>query len=542
MTMTDKWKEKYLQKLDEEDQRQQEYGKKIESLRRGLVRLSLVADGLDHQLDKQMNHLRVVLRSKDPDPQVINSTFETLDVELDRFEQVKESVLEDVQHGMEELSHPLLKLPLSNDIKRSLKKFRKKLVNESLVLSMIPELIGQFVQLQKAAVLSLGEKEESAGWLGRLFNRDGGSGHNKPIELEVQPGSATSTELDGVVDNILATLTDLFSRIHVPDDLQIQAQGIQQKLSASMEWAELDDLLVDFTEFILQILAEEQQDFEDYLQTLSDSLDVLSQSVDETRTQTESQLRRQKNYDQLMRQGLDSLGHDVSNSEELTDLKRTVAIQLDHIRQVMNKFQQESEQHEQQLMSEMEAMSIRLKAMEEANLNAQRDIEKQKQKAMTDPLTGLPNREAWEIKSAEESARSERYGNSLCIAVADVDYFKRINDTYGHLAGDKVLKIIASQLRKSIRESDYLARYGGEEFVILLPETNIQEAEIALNNVRKVVSECPFHFKGEPVQITMSFGIAEYGKQSSVNAVFSTADKALYQAKENGRNRVETAG
>lgn len=540
VTMTDKWKEKYLQKLDEEDQRQQEYGQKIESLRRGLVRLSLVADGLDSQLDKQMNHLRVILRSKDPDPAVINATFENLDTELDRFEHDKESVLEEIQHGLEQLNHPLLKLPLPHDIKRSLKKYRRKIVNESLILTVIPGLISQFAQLQKAAVLSLGEQEQNTSWLGRWFSRDNTSAQGKPIDLESQSSGDSLDKVDRVIENVQETLVNLIAGIHVPDELQIQAQALQQQLSSSIDWTDLDELLASMADLIVQILAEEQQDFEEYLQTLSDSLDELSQSVDETRTETESQIRRQKKFDQLMRQGLESLGDDVKNADELVELKRTVVIQLDHIRQVMNKFQQDSQQHEQQLMSEMEAMSARLKAMEEANKHAQADIEKQKEKALTDALTGLPNREAWEIKSADETARSKRYGNPLCVAVADVDYFKKVNDTYGHLAGDKVLKIIAGQLRKSIRESDYLARYGGEEFVILLPETDLQDAVVALNNVRMRISECPFHFKGEPVQITVSFGVAQFENQSSVNHAFSAADSALYRAKKNGRNRVES--
>ena len=125
--------------------------------------------------------------------------------------------------------------------------------------------------------------------------------------------------------------------------------------------------------------------------------------------------------------------------------------------------------------------------------------------------------------------------------VCDVDYFKKVNDDYGHLAGDKVLRIIAKTLRTRLRKTDFIARFGGEEFVILMPETQQDQALNVAEGVREAIASCPFHFKEQPVSITTSFGIAEFFKGDNGEKVFSRADRALYQAKEEGRNRCVVA-
>ncbi|NRA25098.1 MAG: GGDEF domain-containing protein, partial [Oleispira sp.] len=153
-------------------------------------------------------------------------------------------------------------------------------------------------------------------------------------------------------------------------------------------------------------------------------------------------------------------------------------------------------------------------------------------------LTGLPNRESYQQRIVQEIHRIERYGGSLSLMVCDIDLFKRINDNYGHLAGDKVLKIIARSLQSNLRDSDFIARFGGEEFIVLMPETSAEEAKFVADKLRKKIEESPFNFKKEPVQITISFGISEFSQGESLEEVFQRADKALYKAKENGRNQV----
>ena len=126
---------------------------------------------------------------------------------------------------------------------------------------------------------------------------------------------------------------------------------------------------------------------------------------------------------------------------------------------------------EQKLGERLQQLVSRVGSLEQAARGLRGHLEEQRQKALQDPLTGLPNRAAWNERLDLEFARWQRYGGDLLLAVLDVDHFKRVNDGYGHLAGDRVLKIIGTELQKRLRKTDFIARFGGEEFVVLLPNT-----------------------------------------------------------------------
>ena len=123
--------------------------------------------------------------------------------------------------------------------------------------------------------------------------------------------------------------------------------------------------------------------------------------------------------------------------------------------------------------------------------------------------------------------------------VIDIDFFKRINDTFGHAAGDKVLKTVARVLQVNIRETDFISRYGGEEFVLIMPETNKDGGAQVAEKLRATIEKCPFHSNNQKVPVTISIGIAEFDGEDNAVTVFERADKALYAAKEGGRNQVK---
>ncbi len=153
-----------------------------------------------------------------------------------------------------------------------------------------------------------------------------------------------------------------------------------------------------------------------------------------------------------------------------------------------------------------------------------------------DGLTGLYNRRFLEQKLKEEMGRYKRYSRPFSIIMLDIDHFKRINDTYGHQCGDKVLQSIASTVLSHIRKTDFLARYGGEEFCCVLPETRIEQALILAERLRKAVSKIKIKYK---VKMTVSLGVAEARKGiDTPELLLKKADDALYRAKESGRNRV----
>jgi diguanylate cyclase len=122
----------------------------------------------------------------------------------------------------------------------------------------------------------------------------------------------------------------------------------------------------------------------------------------------------------------------------------------------------------------------------------------------------------------------------------DIDFFKRINDEFGHLVGDKVLRMIAKEMKRNCRESDFLARFGGEEFILLLPQTPLHDAVLAVEKIRKHIETRPFHFQNKPVPLTISAGVAQYSNGEEIETWLARADSALYSSKRNGRNQVSS--
>jgi diguanylate cyclase (GGDEF)-like protein len=175
-------------------------------------------------------------------------------------------------------------------------------------------------------------------------------------------------------------------------------------------------------------------------------------------------------------------------------------------------------------------------------LRAERQLLKM---ATVDPLTGLANRSQFHVRATAELARSRRERQPLSLMLADVDFFKRINDEFGHDAGDRVLRRLAELMQQALRESDVLARWGGEEFLALLPASDTDQARQVAERVRQAVASVQIDIGGQLLQVTMSFGVAglepALDAETDLQSATLRADRALYTSKQNGRNRVTCA-
>lgn len=177
-----------------------------------------------------------------------------------------------------------------------------------------------------------------------------------------------------------------------------------------------------------------------------------------------------------------------------------------------------------------------IQTLEEAN-------EEIKRLSIMDPLTGCYNRGYLNLEVPKEILRASRYGRDLSILICDIDHFKKVNDTYGHQAGDHVLVEIIERLKRvTRRDIDWIARYGGEEFIIVLPETSLDAARIVGEKLRNTVASAPIQFQKHLIFVTASFGVAGFDPREqrllSMDDLFREADRGLYQAKQNGRNQV----
>ncbi|MCP4414456.1 MAG: GGDEF domain-containing protein, partial [Gammaproteobacteria bacterium] len=166
------------------------------------------------------------------------------------------------------------------------------------------------------------------------------------------------------------------------------------------------------------------------------------------------------------------------------------------------------------------------------------NLQQQKLRELTDPLTKLPNRQAYNERLFVESNRFKRYQKPLSLILGDIDLFKKINDTHGHVFGDVALRETASILQNSIRATDFVARFGGEEFIIIMPETNMAAATKAVNKLRIAIQNNQITESITKINLTMSFGVAAFTEGDSSKSVLERADKALYRAKSKGRNQV----
>jgi len=156
--------------------------------------------------------------------------------------------------------------------------------------------------------------------------------------------------------------------------------------------------------------------------------------------------------------------------------------------------------------------------------------------ATTDSLTGIANRREFTAILAREMEQTKRYGTPIVLAMYDLDYFKRVNDTFGHDVGDYVLQAVTGLVKENIRATDIVARWGGEEFMVLMPQTDIQAAGNTVEKLRLAITGHRFDKVNE---LTVSFGVTAFEPQDDINSLLKRVDDALYQAKEQGRNRVE---
>ncbi len=207
------------------------------------------------------------------------------------------------------------------------------------------------------------------------------------------------------------------------------------------------------------------------------------------------------------------------------------------ISEMKTKFETERKEKEAEIyrLRNVELASAKEK-IEAQHTELAKAYEKLEEISRIDPLTGLWNRRYFQEIVKIECHRSERSGNPFSIGICDIDYFKQINDTYGHECGDVVLEEISKLIRESIRKQDSVGRWGGEEFILLLPETKISGALVVAEKLRKKIESINIIYEGKSVKVTMSFGVAESENRFDVASYIRNADRAMYSAKKAGRN------
>ncbi|WP_350577558.1 GGDEF domain-containing protein [Pseudomonas sp. HY2-MNA-CIBAN-0224] len=342
-----------------------------------------------------------------------------------------------------------------------------------------------------------------------------------------------------VAEHIESTLLGLLNDLSLPEHHRPQAELMRKRLEKGLNWYELLPILDDLAILMLAVTDSGQHEFETYLKQLNERLESFQSNLQTASAGHALGRSEAEQLDNQIREHVDSLQSSVQDAVDLNSLKHILENRLEGLLGTMDHHRQQRDAREQELCAHLQGLSERVAFMEQQAQGYREHLEEQRLKALIDPLTGLPNRAAWSERLAHEVVQWQTHGNPLLIAMLDLDHFKRINDGYGHLAGDKVLKIIAAQLTKHLRPGDFVARFGGEEFVLLIPNTALPAGLQLLETLRAAIEACPFHFKGEPVTLTASIGVAPFALGERSEQVLKRADEALYRAKHKGRNAIE---
>ncbi len=258
---------------------------------------------------------------------------------------------------------------------------------------------------------------------------------------------------------------------------------------------------------------------------------------------TESSQATQQRYDDAQSHNesvmwqVHELTGEVSSATELCTLQSLVNTRLERVTREVCDFRAREENRMLEYTGKAELMTARIVQLEREAQELHRKLDREKDGARLDPLTGLANRKSFDERLAVEIARRQRTTAPGVMIIWDIDDFKGINDTYGHRAGDRVLQNVAACFKAGARRvCDLAARIGGEEFAMLLDGLGMSEALQVANEVRSAVQGLRFHFRGTPVQVTVSCGVTEISSPDTAEAAFDRADAALYRAKRGGKN------
>jgi diguanylate cyclase (GGDEF)-like protein len=252
-------------------------------------------------------------------------------------------------------------------------------------------------------------------------------------------------------------------------------------------------------------------------------------------------LKKDIEEDKKIANELTGVNHLIINESSIEALKSMVLSKVDELskeisKKIDNKHTALKHLEQEKKQVNKELSEYKLKEQELAKIK--KELEKYKMESVTDPLTGLFNRKFMIKKIEEEIERGKRYGSKFSIIFLDIDNFKRINDVYGHIVGDFVLKYLANIIKSELRKVDYAFRYGGEEMVILLSETNLENALKFSERLLEIVRNTIFKYKTEDLKITVSIGVAEFKPGETIEQLIERADMAMLKAKQAGKDRV----
>ena len=543
------WKQKYFAQLEESERREKQWQEAEELLRRTISRLTLAADGIDVALDRQLRDLRNAIRDR-ASAAHLEMALEDLSRSLVKLDgQRKQARSQAAGDG------PLLALldalSLPKGSARQSKALRKQLqsgaaTGDAAAIRAFAELIHTGFKYSAEAFAASPEAPARPGLLRRLF-RAGPEPSPDRAETAV-PDSASAAPsrqaLHQATDSVREILIRLLERLSLPKEFVADVEAIRDQIEKTADgetWDRVLECIADLIQAIRSQTQKEKLGMENFLKQLTERL----QEVD-LQLQSSGQIHAEsrqagEQLDSAVKREINGIGTRLRDATDLDQLKHALQTHIDTVIAHLDRHREDQQRRHERAGQQLAEMRARVREMEGEAEALRSRVNEARNQAMTDALTGIPNRLAYEQRLAQEVARWKRFGTPLVLLVWDIDHFKRVNDRFGHKAGDKVLRTIARVLADHVRETDFVARYGGEEFAMLMTGSALDACLHVAETLRAAVEATGFHFRDEAVTITASCGLAEMRDGDSTEQWFERADRALYRAKQGGRNRCELA-
>lgn len=508
-----------------------------------IARLMVACRGLDRELDNRMAKLKPCL-DKHTALEQMNDDINAIGSLLSRYGVVQQQLLQTASEKIKSQTNEIIRSStLPEKIRREAREFMAGEQpytfgdHQQRIFRLLEIYQLAFRALMLRPTLSPAAESAAQAELSTPFIPP-----NEPEPVTSLTGiDDIALSLSNIDPGLLSKLHDELQRLITELDFNGPAADklavIRRRLLNGVECHDLPQLCLELIALIIEGARYERAQSFAFVHAIGEKLQINHTDLQSYLTTAQALAAEDKGQDQKLADQLRQLGQAVTISESLAEIKRIVPAHLLIIDAVMQD-RIILQRKEQALLEQVAALTEQLKATEEDTANYKNRLNRQQQRLQVDTLTQLNNRSALDERLAVEYKRWLRYQSPLCLAIVDVDHFKSINDQFGHLAGDKALKVIARALSTALRDTDFVARFGGEEFVVLLPGISEDSIQLPLDKLRSVIKGIPFRFKEERISISISLGATLFRSGDRITDAFERADKALYEAKNAGRDRI----
>jgi diguanylate cyclase len=518
----DPWVQKYRYTLQLLERKEKSWKKREGILKLIASWLVLAADHRDEALNEELQELRSALRNDRSDDS-LRAMVDRLSTSIARLNKSRSRVATDEEIA-DEIAQSLDHLNSASDLNHKIKALVEKIRSceqRGDKQSIIKAFTAFIIELVK-----LIPKDRT---FAQSDNNDSHFKNETVSDAKTSPSPQIHT-----------VLIQLLYKLDFPQEIRTQADVIAERMRQGIPAEQIGSYITEIVDLITQlrlVVQAEKQDIERFLERLASQLQDFEVYIGGAVVSERQVSEHRKNFNNTLDNQMREIETTLHDAADLVTVKSAIQVRLDVIQRHLEEDRKIEAERGRHAEAEIERLKSQLKATENVTDSLRERLRQEHEQAIKDPLTGLFNRIAYEERLQQEYKRWKRYKRPSSLVVIDVDHFKRVNDTYGHNAGDRVLMSLAELFQRHIRTTDLLVRFGGEEFVIVASETTAEEALMLAEKLRKTVDLCNFYYEGRLVPVTISCGVSSLRDSDTPEQVFKRADKALYRAKEQGRNR-----